>query len=45
MILALMLVACILFFLASFNIPTGPYVNLLPLGLFFAALSLVWGKF
>jgi len=45
MILALMIVACILFLLASFNVPTGPWVSLVPLGLFFAALSMVWGKF
>ncbi len=45
MILALVIVACILFLLASFNVPTGPYVNLVPLGLFFWSLSTVWGKF
>lgn len=45
MILALTIVACILFLLASFNVPTGPYVNLVPLGLFFWVLSTIYGKF
>ncbi len=44
MILDLILVACILFLLASFNVPSGP-VNFVALGLFFGTLSLVWGKF
>jgi len=45
MILALVIVAVILFTLAAFNVPTGPYVNLVALGLAFWALSTIWGKF
>lgn len=44
MILSLVIVACILFLLASFNVPTGP-VSIGWLGLFFFALSFIWGKF
>ena len=43
MIIALGVVACILLLLASFNVPTGP-VSIGWLGLFFLALSFVWGK-
>lgn len=44
MTLALVIVACILFLLASFPVPSGP-VSLGWLGLFFFALSFIWGKF
>ena len=44
MILALVIVACILLLLASFNVPTGP-VSIGWLGLFFFVLSFIWGKF
>lgn len=43
MILALMIVACILIFLAAINCPSGP-VNFGWLGLFFWALTFVIGK-
>ena len=44
MTLALVIVACILLLLASFNVPTGP-VSIGWLGLFFWALSTIWGRF
>jgi len=44
MVLALVIVACILFALAAANVPTGP-VSIGWLGLAFFALSFVWGKF
>lgn len=43
MILALIIVACILFLIAAFGVPTGP-VSVGWLGLFFFALSFIWGK-
>ena len=43
MIVALVIVACILFLIASFNVPTGP-VSVGWLGLFFLAVSMVWGR-
>ncbi len=43
MTLALIIVACILFLIASFNVPTGP-VSVGWLGLFIFALSFIWGK-
>ena len=45
MILALVIVACILLLLAALNVPTGPRVSIGWLGLFFWALSTIWGKF
>lgn len=45
MVLALVIVACILFVLAAWNWPAPPPVNLMALGLFFWALSTIWGKF
>ena len=45
MVLAFVIVACILLLLASLNVPTGPYVSIGWLGLFFWALSTIWGKF
>lgn len=45
MILALVIVACILLLLAALNVPTGPHVSIGWLGLFFWALSTIWGKF
>lgn len=44
MTLALIIVACILLLLASFNVPVGPYVSIGWLGLFFFVLSFIWGK-
>ncbi len=44
MTLALIIVACILLTLASFNVPTGP-VNIGWLGLAFFVFSFIWGKF
>ncbi len=44
MVLALVIVACILFLLSAWNWPAIP-VNLVALGLFFWALSTIWGKF
>ncbi len=44
MVLALVIVAVILFCLAAANVPTGP-VNIGWLGLAFWALSTIWGKF
>lgn len=44
MVLALVIVAIILLFLAAFNIPT-PKVSVGWLGLAFWALSTIWGKF
>ena len=43
MILALVIVACILLLLASFNVPTGP-VSIGWLGLFFYVLAQIWDK-
>ena len=43
MILALVIVACILFLIASFNVPTGP-VSCGWLGLAFFAASFIVGK-
>ncbi len=43
MILALVIVACILFLLAAVPVPTGP-ISVGWLGLFFFALSFIWGK-
>lgn len=43
--LALIIVACILLLLASFNLPPGVPVSMGWLGLFFFVLSFVWGKF
>ena len=45
MILALTIVACILFLLAAWNWPSPPPVSLGWLGLFFWSLSTIWGKF
>lgn len=44
MTLALVIVACILFLIAAYP-PANAHVGLLPLGLFFWALSTIWGKF
>ena len=44
MVLALVIVACILFLIAAFGVPTGRF-SLIALGLFFWALSTIWGKF
>jgi hypothetical protein len=44
MTLALVIVACILFLISSWNWPTPP-INLVSLGLFFFSLSFIWGKF
>lgn len=45
MILALTIVAFILFILAALNVPSGPYVNLGWLGLAFWCFSTIYGKF
>ena len=44
MVLALVIVAIILFCLAAFNVPSGP-VNFVGFGLAFWALSTIIGKF
>lgn len=38
--LILIIAACIVFFLAAINVPSGPRINLVALGLFFWTLSL-----
>lgn len=42
MILALVIVACILFLLAGIGVPGGPHANFIGLGLFFWCLSTIW---